>query len=66
MLIVAPRGSTKLATFSETPKFSVTFFIDTGRVAALLDVLKAVIAAGAIPLKNLIGFILPNTLTNGE
>ena len=66
MFRVAPRGSTKEATCSETLKFSRTFFIVTGRVPAELVVVNAVIAAGAIPLKNCIGLILLKNFTAVE
>src|SRR5690625_600534 len=66
MLIVAPSGRTKLLILLDTPKFSCVFLIVTGKVAALLAVLKAIMAAGEIPLKNVNGRIFANTLTESE
>ena len=51
MLMVAPMGSTKLATSSSTPRCSSTRSMVTGRVAALELVEKASNWAGAMPLK---------------
>src|SRR5690625_7704936 len=66
MLMVAPKGRTKLLILFDTPKFSCVFFIVTGNVPALLAVLNATTAAGVIPLKNLKGFMLANILTEEE
>ena len=46
MFTVAPMGSTKLAVVLLTPMFSSTQSMVTGRVAALLLVLKASSCAG--------------------
>jgi hypothetical protein len=43
MLIVDPKGNTKLDIFSEIPNFSLAHFIVTGRVPELLEVVKATI-----------------------
>ena len=51
MLIVAPRGRTKLAMSSGTPRFSVVHWMVTGRVAELELVLKAMSCACWIPLR---------------
>ncbi len=46
MLIVAPKGSTKPATRSDTPAASAHWMV-TGNVADELSVLRAVSSAGA-------------------
>ncbi|MNT46649.1 hypothetical protein D3C72_1833090 [compost metagenome] len=51
MLMVAPTGSTKPATPSDTPRLLRAHSIDTGRVPELLEVLKATASAGAMPWK---------------
>ena len=42
------------------------FLIVIGKVPELLDVLNATKLAGAIPVKNLSGFIFANSLTDVE
>ena len=58
MLMVAPRGSTKEVTSSDTPRFSSQHSILTGRVAPLLLVENATNCALLMPPKNLDSFIL--------
>ena len=52
MLMVAPSGNTNDDTSSETPNFSSTRSMVTGRVAPLELVVNATNCAGPIPWKN--------------
>ncbi len=51
MLMVAPKGSTKLDTLFDTPRFFWAQLIVTGRVPELLVVVKATAWASAMPWK---------------
>ena len=64
MFMVAPIGSTKLATSLSTPRFSSTHSIVTGKVAALELVEKANNCAGAIPFmkKEIFFFVKTRTI----
>ncbi len=66
MFTVAPRGNTKFAICFGTPRFFSMHSIFTGNVAALELVVKAIICASFIPLKNFIGFSFPKILTETE
>lgn len=66
ILIVAPKGRTKLVISLETPNFSWVFFMFTGRVAALLQVVKAINMASLMPLKNFMGFMFLATEARAE
>ena len=63
MFIVAPRGRTKELISGSAP-ILLQHSMLTGRVALEDVVVKAVIMAGARPLKNLIGLILDRNLTD--
>ena len=65
-MIVAPKGSTKLAMDLLAPRFSVQFFIFTGSAAAELQVVKPKSIVSVIPLKNFKGLILPSVETMEE
>ena len=56
MLMVEPKGTVKEATLDLTPNFLVAVSIVTGKVALLLDVLKAKSAASRIFTSNISGF----------
>src|SRR5665648_1252637 len=66
MLMVAPKGRTKLAIFGETPRFFSVHFIDTGKVPELLHVLNATKMASDMPRKNLSGLTRANVQTAEE
>ena len=62
----APRPAVKLATSSSTPRFCVSERMVTGSVPMLLCVVKAVTAAGAMPLRKRIGLRCPTQATNAD
>lgn len=64
MLMVAPRGTTKLATSFFTPTRSSTVRRVTGRVAPLEAVLKATSSGSRILPKKRIGLTLPSTISS--
>ena len=55
---------TKPAVCGRTPKFSCAHFMDSGMVAELELVANAVMSAARVPLKKVIGLILPKTHNN--
>ena len=63
MLIVAPSGRTN-ALISGSAPMLLQHSMLTGRVALEEVVVKAVIMAGAMPLKNLMGLILDRKRTD--
>ena len=64
MLIVAPSGSTNDDTSSDTPSFSSTRSMVTGRVAPLELVVNATSCTGAIPWKNTFHFMGVNSFSS--